>query len=45
MQTHSWVLVSFSYGQWTECLCGYRPESQEDMDSHIAPTSNGKDLA
>lgn len=33
---HGWTYIQFNYGGWTECECGYRPESQEDMDAHDA---------
>jgi hypothetical protein len=33
---HSWRYVSFVFGSWIECSCGYRPESQMDMDAHEA---------
>ena len=42
--THEWVEVQFSYGGWIECSCGYRPESQEDMDNHIAPEKEEEEL-
>lgn len=35
---HAWFEVGFSYATWIECECGYRPQSQEDMDAHPAPT-------
>lgn len=31
---HEWFEVGFSYAGWIECKCGYRPQSQEDMDNH-----------
>lgn len=31
---HAWYFVSFVYAGWTECLCGFRPTSQSDMDTH-----------
>ena len=34
---HEWRQVSFSWGSWIECSCGFRPESQEQMDEHIPP--------
>lgn len=37
MSEHAWGCISFNYASWTECDCGYRPESQEDMDNHIPP--------
>lgn len=37
---HEWREVSFSWGGWIECSCGYRPESQEDMDNHIKKEEN-----
>lgn len=32
---HEWIEVQFVYGGWTECLCGFRPNNQKEMDSHI----------
>lgn len=32
---HEWVEVTFSYAGWIECSCGFRPQSQEDMDRHV----------
>lgn len=37
MTEHAWAEVRFNYGTWLECECGYRPNSQEEMDAHIAP--------
>jgi hypothetical protein len=33
-KTHEWVLVEFVFGSWTECICGFVPQSQEEMDAH-----------
>jgi hypothetical protein len=33
--THKWINVGFSYASWTECTCGYQPNSQNEMDTHI----------
>lgn len=30
----SWAQVSFVYGTWLECNCGYEPHSQRDMNRH-----------
>jgi hypothetical protein len=37
MEEHEWVQVSFIYGTWIECRCGYRPTSQQEMDAHYQP--------
>lgn len=34
---HGWFYVEYSYAGWTECECGFRPDSQEEMDAHIPP--------
>lgn len=43
MLKHEWNSVHFSWGGYIECNCGYRPQSQEEMDAHIPvlpPVSN-----
>ena len=37
---HEWFVVQFNYGGWTQCECGFRPFSQEDMDAHSAEVSD-----
>lgn len=37
MEEHDWFIVQFSHGSWIECRCGYRPNSQEEMDDHYMP--------
>lgn len=34
MSAHGWFHAGFSYAGWIECECGFRPQSQEDMDKH-----------
>lgn len=36
--SHEWVEIQFSYDGWIECSCGYRPESQDEMDTHDKDT-------
>jgi hypothetical protein len=31
---HEWGYVSFNFASWTECSCGFRPQSQEEFDAH-----------
>lgn len=31
---HKWVRVIFSFAEWIECNCGYRPYSQQEMNAH-----------
>jgi hypothetical protein len=35
MSGHAWFEAQFSFATWIECECGFRPQSQEDMDGHI----------
>lgn len=32
---HEWFTIIYSYATFTECECGFRPSSQEEMDAHI----------
>lgn len=32
---HAWFRAEFNYGSWIECNCGFRPDSQLQMDTHI----------
>jgi hypothetical protein len=32
---HAWFEAQFSYATWIECECGFKPQSQQDMDNHI----------
>lgn len=41
MPEHGWFEASFSYATWIECACGFRPQSQTDMDNHIRPAGEG----
>jgi len=34
---HGWSYVSFAFGSWMECKCGFQPNSQEEMDAHYQP--------
>lgn len=33
-EKHEWQQVTFSFGSWLVCKCGFRPENQEEMDNH-----------
>lgn len=39
---HEWGFVSFAFASWTECSCGYRPDSQEEYNQHSK--ENGIDI-
>ncbi len=36
VRAHEWQEISFSWGGFIECSCGYRPRSQAQMDAHVA---------
>jgi hypothetical protein len=36
----TWATVSFVWGSWIECNCGFQPKNQEDMDTHRHDTLN-----
>jgi hypothetical protein len=36
-EEHEWAEVQFIFGEWIACRCGFRPNSQEEMDAHIPP--------
>jgi hypothetical protein len=42
MTEHAWFEVLFAYAGWIECECGFRPQSQEDMDSHIPASQSNR---
>lgn len=31
---HEWEHIEFTFGGYLQCKCGYRPNSQEEMDAH-----------
>ena len=31
---HEWFVVQFSYAEWTECSCGYRPNTEAEYAAH-----------
>lgn len=31
---HEWIEIQFIFDGWIECTCGFRPNSQKDMDNH-----------
>lgn len=40
---HEWQEISFSWGGFIECTCGYRPDSQAQMDAHATlPVGEGE---